>query len=81
MIQVILTPQAQKDLKKIPIKKRLKIRQKAQLLQDNPLLGKKLKRELKKCRSLKVWPYRVIYEIFKNKVWIEHIIHRQQAYK
>jgi len=81
MTQVILTPQAQRDLKKIPQKKRLKIKQKVELLSNNLLLGKKLVGELKDYRSIKIWPYRIIYQIINKKVWIVHIQHRQQVYK
>ena len=82
MAKVILTPQAQKNLKKIPKKDKLKIRQKLKLLEDNPYGGKKLGGKLKKLYSLKIWPYRAIYLIKKNReVWIAHIQHRQKTYK
>ncbi|PIS08953.1 hypothetical protein COT75_03760 [Candidatus Beckwithbacteria bacterium CG10_big_fil_rev_8_21_14_0_10_34_10] len=81
MNQVILTPQAQKDLKKIPTKKRLKIKKKAELLKDNLHGGKKLSGDLKNYYSLKIWPYRIIYQIIKKKVWIIHVQHRQGVYK
>lgn len=79
-MQVFLTPQAQKDLQKIPQKNRLKIKRRTQLLIKSPFAGKKLKGKLKGYWSLKVWPYRIIYEIYKNKVWVDHIVHRQKAY-
>lgn len=82
MAKVILTPQAQRDLKKIPKKDKLKIRQKLFSLEDNPYGGKKLGGKLKGFYSLKIWPFRAIYLIKKNKeVWITHIQHRQKAYR
>ncbi|MBL7159258.1 type II toxin-antitoxin system RelE/ParE family toxin [Candidatus Microgenomates bacterium] len=82
MVKVILTPQAQRDLRKIPKKDKLKIRQKLKLLEDDPFEGKKLGGKLKKLYSLRIWPYRAIYLIKKNKeVWIIYIQHRQRVYK
>lgn len=80
MTQVILTPQAQKDLKKIPLKEKLKIHRKLTLLKTDPFLGKRLKGKLKGYFSLRIWPYRAIYVIINKTVWIVHITHRQQAY-
>lgn len=82
MTEVFLTTQAEKDLKKIPTKNRLKIYKKLLLLEENSTLGKKLCGELKGKYSLKIWPYRAVYFIKRNKeVWIIHILHRQQVYK
>ena len=82
MTKVSLSNQAKKDSKKIPSKDKLKIRKKLKSLETNPYAGKKLGGELKGYYSLKIWPYRAVYLILKNKkVWIVHITHRQRAYK
>lgn len=82
MAQVFISNQAKKDSKKIPSKDKLKIRRKLKLLETDPYAGKKLGGELKGLYSLKIWPYRVIYKILKNKeIWIVHISHRQKVYK
>lgn len=82
MAKVFLSNQAKRDAKKIPSKDKLKIRKKLKVLETNPYAGKKLGGELKEYYSLKIWPYRAIYLIKKNKeVWVVHIAHRQRAYK
>ena len=82
MTTVFLSAQAQKDLKRIPSKDRLKIRKKLTLLENEPSAGKRLGGKLKGFYSLRIWPYRAIYLIKKNKeVWVTHILHRQKAYK
>jgi len=45
-------------------------------------MGKKLEGELKKMRSIRIWPYRIIYQVFRKKITIliVSITHRQSAY-
>lgn len=82
MMKVFLSTQAKRDTKKIPKKDRLKIRQKLKILEDDPHAGKKLGGKLKGYYSLRIWPYRAIYLIKKNKeVWVTHLSHRQKVYK
>jgi len=51
-------------------------------LAKNPYLGKKLEGELRDFYSLRVWPYRIIYQIIKNEliVFVVQIKHRQGVY-
>ena len=51
-------------------------------LAQNPDLGKKLEGELRDFYSLRVWPYRIIYQIIKNEliVFVVQIKHRQGVY-
>lgn len=74
---------ARKQLKKFPHEKQIRILQKIEQLKNNPLAGKKLKGEFSAFRSLKVWPYRIIYRYFlKDKhLFINVIEHRQKVYK
>lgn len=83
MLKVIVTPEAVKQFKHLPISEQAKIKKKLLSLENNPLAGKKLSGELSQLRSLKVWPYRVIYYIDQNKqnIFITSILHRQGAYK
>lgn len=82
MAKVFLSAQAERDARRFPAKDKEKIRRKLELLEENPYAGKKLGGELRGYYSLKIWPYRAIYLIKKNKeVWIVHILHRQRAYK
>lgn len=60
-----------------------KISKKLLLLEVNPTVGKKLTGEFIGIRSLRAWPYRILYEIneTKRRVEVHKIVHRQGAYK
>lgn len=78
---VHLTSQAQKDLHKISNKEQQKIVKKLRLLEQDSTSGKRLTGKLKGVSSLRAWPYRIIYEIIKDDVWVTHIMHRKDVYK
>lgn len=82
-MQIVLSKKAQKNYKKIPKIEQKKIKEKLVALKRNPLIGKKLDAEYADFRSLRAWPYRIIYHINKSKQQIEiaAILHRQGAYK
>lgn len=81
MSKVYLTPQAQKDYKKLPTVEQKKIKKRLGLLEINHLSGKKLTGKLSEVYSLRAWPYRILYLIQDNQAWITHIAHRQGVYK
>ena len=81
MSQVVITPKAQKQFEHLPSSEQKKIKKKLVALENNLLVGKKLAGELAQLRSLKAWPYRIIYYINKDKVFVASIIHRQGAYQ
>ena len=72
-----------KQLKKLTRTKQIEILKKIEKLKNDPDAGKKLKGPLKNFRSLKTWPYRIIYQYSKNDktIFINIIQHRQSAYK
>ena len=80
---VILSTDAQKQYKHLPRTEQIKVRKKLQILENIPLAGKKLTGELHNIRSLRAWPYRIIYEIneTEKRVEIHKIAHRQGVYK
>ena len=79
---VTIVPQAQKDFRKIPKTDQAKIRRKISTLETSPFYGKKLEGELASLYTLRAWPYRIIYQVFKkNEVYVVHILHRQGAYR
>ncbi|MBI2019431.1 type II toxin-antitoxin system RelE/ParE family toxin [Candidatus Daviesbacteria bacterium] len=82
-MQVIVTPEAQKQFNKLPRQTQAKIRKKLLLLEKDFLMGKKLEGELSNYRSVRAWPYRIIYFIEKShsKVYVVSVAHRQGAYK
>lgn len=83
MFEVIITPQAVRQFKHLPKSEQTKIRKKLTVLESNSLSGKKLSGELAELRSLKAWPYRIIYytDQKEQNIFITSIIHRQGAYK
>lgn len=80
---VSLSKDAQRQFKKLPKADQLKISKKLSALQINPGLGKKLSGELLGIRSLRVWPYRILYEINikQKRIEVHKIAHRQGVYK
>lgn len=81
--KLILSKSAQKQYKRLPQTEQKKISKKLFSLLRNPLSGKKLEGELIIYRSLRAWPYRIIYlfDEENNQVKITSILHRQGAYK
>lgn len=71
------------ELKKLPRAKQIKVLGKIQKLKNDPYAGKKLKGEFGGLRSLKVWPYRIIYRFLPQEklLFINVIQHRQKVYK
>ena len=82
-MQVILSKIAEKHYKKLPKTEKVKVKRKLVSLQANPLLGKKLEAELQESRSLRAWPYRIIYKVdfVRDVMEVSDILHRQGAYK
>jgi len=83
MYQLIVQKRAEKDLNRISEKDRSKIMTALFDLREDPYIGKVLKGGLVGYRSLRVWPYRIIYRINKKKlmVLVVKIGHRQGIYK
>lgn len=81
-MRVILSKEAQRNYSRLPKSQQAKIKKKLTALQQNPHIGKKLGGELEGDRSLRAWPYRIIYSIDKkqNEILVSNILHRQGAY-
>ncbi len=81
--EVRLTKEAQKELNRIPAFYQTKIILAFQCLAQDPFSGKKLNGKLSGLYTYRVWPYRIIYKLYKNQllIIIIHITHRQGAYK
>lgn len=81
--RIIIPKKVQKDLKSLNDKYRRKILSSFRALGENPYLGKKLAGSLKDQRSLRVWPYRIVYKIIKNDlvVLVIRIGQREGVYK
>jgi mRNA interferase RelE/StbE len=74
---------ARKQLKKLPKTKQKKVLSSIEKLKNDPYAGKMLKGEFEGLRSLKVWPYRIIYRYLSQErlLFINVIQHRQKVYK
>ncbi len=81
--RIIISKEAQKNLKRLPANYAERIQVKIAVLATGPYIGKKLEGRLSDRYSIRVWPYRIIYKIVKQKLIIEviEIKHRQVAYK
>lgn len=82
MYEVVLARSAAKDLEKIDIRYQKAIKNRLIELQENPLMGKKLKDNLSDFRSIRQGVYRIIYQIREDTVLVYVVAtsHRQSAY-
>ncbi len=82
-MKIEYSPTALKQLKKLPKNKQIKVLQKINKLKNDPYAGKKLIGEFEGLRSLKVWPYRIIYRYLPQEklLFINVVQHRQKVYK
>lgn len=82
-MQVIVTPKSLKQYNHLPKIEQTKIKKKLLGLEQNSQEGKKLSGEYAELRSLRAWPYRIIYYIdnVQKKIFIVTIAHRQGVYK
>jgi addiction module RelE/StbE family toxin len=82
-MKVIYSKTSLKQLKKLPKIKQIEALKKIEKLKNDPEAGKKLKGPLKNFRSLKAWPYRIIYQYSEDNkmIFINVIQHRQSVYK
>ena len=83
MYQLRLKPSAKKQLKRLNKKDKIKISKVFLELQKNPFIGKKLEGKFKGSYSLRIWPYRIIYELYRQHLLIIviRIGHRGGVYK
>lgn len=81
-MHIVLSKDAHSQYKKLPKPEQAKIKKKLTLLLQNPYEGKKLGGELKGKRSLRAWPYRILYTISEQakRIEVHKIAHRQGAY-
>ena len=78
-----LAKKAQKDIQKLDDNVKIRIYKCFSILSHNPFAGKKLKGNLKNQFSIRVWPYRIIYEIYHSAllILIIRVGHRQGIYR
>jgi len=81
--QLRVKPSAQKELDKLLKEDYYRILAAFSLIVKDPFVGKKLKGEYDGCYSYRIWPYRIIYQIYKKEllILVIKIGHRQGIYK
>ncbi|OGG15376.1 hypothetical protein A3D77_07595 [Candidatus Gottesmanbacteria bacterium RIFCSPHIGHO2_02_FULL_39_11] len=82
-MEVIITPKAAKQYLRLPKTEQIKIRKRLLLLEKNSAEGKKLSGTLSETRSLRAWPYRILYYVHEKekRVYVVTIAHRHGVYK
>jgi mRNA interferase RelE/StbE len=80
--EIRIEKKAQKELDKIPAQYQKRILAVLPIIAESPFAGKKLDGVLAGLYSYQVWPYRIIYKIYKNILLIVviRIGHRQGIY-
>ena len=81
--QLKVKPSVQKKLEKLPKADYYRILSALSILTGNPYVGKKMKGEYDGSYSYRVWPYRIIYDIYKKAllILVVRVGHRQGVYK
>lgn len=81
-MQVAYSKDALKQIKKLPKTEVIKVFKKIEIIKQDPFYGKKLEGEFSEIRSVRAWPYRIIYSFSAAEgLIIRAIKHRQGAYK
>lgn len=83
MYILALTAQARKDRAKIPEPIRERVDRALDALRRDPFQGKSLQGDLKGARSIRVWPYRIVYQMYRRElvVIVIGIPNRKDAYR
>lgn len=83
MYIVEVKKKAKKEIERLPMKDRQRVLKALQVLRENPFAGKKLEGEYEGAWMLRVWPYRIIYVIYREIVTVVvlRVGHRQGVYR
>lgn len=83
MVNVTVSKSFEKDLLKLPKNTQKLVARKLLVLKNDPYLGKPLSGKLKGSFSIRIWPYRALYQYsLKTKtVYIYKIQHRKEVYR
>ncbi|NCN06676.1 MAG: type II toxin-antitoxin system RelE/ParE family toxin [Candidatus Pacebacteria bacterium] len=82
-MQIVYLPKTKKHFRQLDKKQISRIINAIELLPTTPDLGKQLVGKLRGKRSLRVWPYRVVYSLDQkqNLIIIEAVQHRKEVYR
>lgn len=80
---IFIPNSVKKDIKKIPFPWQVRVMQAIGVLEHDPFYGEKLSGDLEGKRKIRIWPYRVIYQLDLKKkiIIIVEARHRQGVYK
>ncbi len=80
--EIRIAKKAQKGIDRIPFQYQRKILAVLPAIAKDPFIGKKLAGELAGLYSYSVWPYRIIYRVYKRLllIIIIRVGHRQGVY-
>ena len=79
--EIIWTNKFENNLKKVKDKStKEKIKKQIIKIIKNPEIGKPLRFRLKGERTIYVKPYRIIYTVIKNKLYLLRFEHREKVY-
>ena len=83
MYTVVLKPKARKELRSLPMTDQQKVVSILETLAENPLIGKQLQGKYSGLRSVRAWPYRIIYAVNHKiiTVTVVKIGHRKEVYR
>jgi mRNA interferase RelE/StbE len=83
MYALEIKAKAQKQLETLPKKDQRRVLDAFDLLRENPTAGKQLEGKYKGLRSLRLWPYRIIYAVDHRiiTVTVVKIGHRKDVYR
>lgn len=71
MVYVVrIKPSAEKEIKKLAKKDYYRILSAIVAISSDPFSGKKLEGEYQSCYSLRIWPYRIIYQIYQKELLV-----------
>lgn len=81
--ELILQKSAKKGLRRLPLNIHKRVIKSLEVIKNNPLVGKKLKGELKNYSKFRMGDYRIVYKFHHKKKIVEvvKIEHRQGVYK
>lgn len=82
VFRVLVKNKVQKIIDNLSIRDRWRVGKSLRNLAQDPFLGKKLHGEHQGEYSIRVWPYRIVYKIYKHElvVLVIEFGHRQGVY-
>jgi len=67
---IYVSNKVKKSIKKIPRLWQERILSVLTALETNPFLGEKMNGDMAHCRKIRIWPYRIIYQINQKENYI-----------